>query len=420
MDIKRTCSIVLEPTHDGLARMRYHIRWDGSRSIVAVNIPYLVDPSRWEPSTQTCRKNTWHGKDGKIPSRRVNAEIARYEEAIDDTFASFEAEGRMPEKEEFRERLQVRLGKKTSVPVVTMAQVIREFVEEESRVRSWSASMESAYISLSRNLEQFKKGLKIEEMDERGQDALLRYWTDDPMYKASTMEKYASMLKRLFKWSQAKGYVKSDFPTEFNPKFKKVERPVIFLEWDELMRVYGWEFDAKEVRMREVRDIFCFCCFTGLRYSDVKNLRKSDVGPKGIRVTTIKTRDTLLIEFNKYSRAILDRYMDRASLNGQLFPVPASRRMNLILRDIMERCKIDSDVHLTYYIGRERHDEIKPKHELVTTHVGRKTFVCNALMRGIPADIVMKWTGHSDYAAMKPYIAIADAVKAEAMKKFDE
>ena len=40
-------------------------------------------------------------------------------------------------------------------------------------------------------------------------------------------------------------------------------------------------------------------------------------------------------------------------------------------------------------------------------------------MLGIPPQIVMKWTGQSDYAAMKPYIAIADSAKSDPMAKFD-
>ena len=55
-----------------------------------------------------------------------------------------------------------------------------------------------------------------------------------------------------------------------------------------------------------------------------------------------------------------------------------------------------------------------------TTHAGRRTFICNALSLGIPANVVMKWTGHSDYKAMKPYIDIADDIKANAMNKFDQ
>ena len=51
---------------------------------------------------------------------------------------------------------------------------------------------------------------------------------------------------------------------------------------------------------------------------------------------------------------------------------------------------------------------------------GRRTFICFALSSGIPPQVVMKWTGHSDYQAMKPYIAIAEKTKADAMKLFDE
>ena len=62
---------------------------------------------------------------------------------------------------------------------------------------------------------------------------------------------------------------------------------------------------------------------------------------------------------------------------------------------------------------------ICPKHELLSTHTGRKTFICNALSLGIPPNVVMKWTGHSDYKAMKPYIDIADSIKVNSMALFD-
>jgi len=39
---------------------------------------------------------------------------------------------------------------------------------------------------------------------------------------------------------------------------------------------------------------------------------------------------------------------------------------------------------------------------------------------GITPSVVMKWTGHSDYKAMKPYIDIVDSIKASSMAKFDE
>ena len=74
-------------------------------------------------------------------------------------------------------------------------------------------------------------------------------------------------------------------------------------------------------------------------------------------------------------------------------------------------------------LGRVREkqtlDEVFPKWAKIGTHTGRRTFIVNALSLGIPPSVVMKWTGHSDYKAMKPYIDIVDSIKAESMTKFN-
>ncbi len=91
-------------------------------------------------------------------------------------------------------------------------------------------------------------------------------------------------------------------------------------------------------------------------------------------------------------------------------------------RDIKELCKladINDEIRITTYKGNVRTDVIRPKWELVGTHTGRRTFIVNALSLGITPNIVMKWTGHSDYKSMKPYIDIVDSIKAESMTKFN-
>jgi integrase len=93
--------------------------------------------------------------------------------------------------------------------------------------------------------------------------------------------------------------------------------------------------------------------------------------------------------------------------------------MNDYLKELAELAGIDDLVTTTYYKGNIRFEETSPKYALLGTHAGRRTFVCNALALGIPPNIVMKWTGHSDYKSMKPYIDIADEMKANAMDKFN-
>ena len=107
-----------------------------------------------------------------------------------------------------------------------------------------------------------------------------------------------------------------------------------------------------------------FCCFTGLRYSDVHNLKKSDIRDGYIEITTVKTAERLIIELNNHSKAIL----------GEL-------------------AEINEPVSETYYKGNKRIDTITPKYALLGTHAGRRTFICNALALGIPAQVVMGWGG---------------------------
>ena len=133
-----------------------------------------------------------------------------------------------------------------------------------------------------------------------------------------------------------------------------------------------------------------------------------------------KTADSLTIELNKYSKAILDKYKDIHFENYMALPVISNQKMNDYLKELGELAEINEPVRETYYKGNERIDEVTPKYALLSTHAGRRTFICNALALGIPAQVVMKWTGHSDYKAMKPYIDIADDIKANAMNKFNQ
>lgn len=161
------------------------------------------------------------------------------------------------------------------------------------------------------------------------------------------------------------------------------------------------------------------CCFTGLRHSDVYNLKRSDVKNGHIEVITIKTTDSLIIELNDHSKAILEKYKDVPFPNDKALPVVSNQRMNEFLKELGQLAEIDEPIRETYYRGNERIDEVTPKYALLSTHTGRRTFICNALALGIPVQVVMKWTGHSDYKAMKPYIDIADEIKINAMTKFN-
>ena len=116
----------------------------------------------------------------------------------------------------------------------------------------------------------------------------------------------------------------------------------------------------------------------------------------------------------------MSREMERKKLQGVGSVKRDASIWDDYLKELGELAEINEPVRETYYKGNERIDEVAPKYALLSTHAGRRTFICNALALGIPAQVVMKWTGHSDYKAMKPYIDIADDIKANAMNKFNQ
>ena len=120
------------------------------------------------------------------------------------------------------------------------------------------------------------------------------------------------------------------------------------------------------------------------------------------------------------SKAILEKYKSVHFEDHKALPVISNQKMNDYLKELGELAEINDPVRETYYKGNERIDTVTPKYALLGTHAGRRTFICNALALGIPAQVVMKWTGHSDYKAMKPYIDVADDIKANAMNKFNQ
>ncbi|WP_370459915.1 tyrosine-type recombinase/integrase [Bacteroides sp. 519] len=298
--------------------------------------------------------------------------------------------------------------------------VFNEFVKECGMQNNWTDSTYEKFAAVKNHLSNFNANLSFEMLDESGLIEYVNYLRDTKNMRNSTIGKQMGFLKWFLRWSHKKGYHNNNAFQTFKPKLKNTQKKVIFLTWDELNILRNYKIPANKQYLERVRDVFLFTCFTGLRYSDVYNLKTSDIKNGHIEVTTVKTADSLIIELNNHSRSILDKYKDIHFENNKVLPVISNQKMNDYLKELAELAEINEPIRETYYKGNQRIDEVMPKYALLGTHAGRRTFICNALSLGIPAQVVMKWTGHSDYKAMKPYIDIADDIKANAMSKFNQ
>lgn len=355
----------------------------------------------------------------------INKAIQSYEDICDNIFFIFEQKEIIPTPDEFKDEFNQRLGKKVKRQR-TLFEYHTEFMIEQGKESQWEESTYKEHRTIQRRLKDFAPDLEFEDLTKQGLSMFVDYMHTVPInskkkgLKNSSIRKNLDNLKWFLRWATDKGYNKELAFTTFQPKLKEVKNTVVYLTWDELMLIYNFTPSSTRSNLEKVKDVFCFCCFTSLRYSDVANLKRSNVFEDYILVTTIKTYDTLRIELNKYSKAILEKYKDEEYENNLALPVISNQKMNDGLKELGELCGINEPVSITYYKGSERIDEVYKKYELLTTHCGRRTFISNAIMLGIPPEVVMKWTGHEDYRTMKPYIAIADKEKKNAMDLFNK
>ena len=121
------------------------------------------------------------------------------------------------------------------------------------------------------------------------------------------------------------------------------------------------------------------------------------------------------VYLNDHARAILAKY---EGLDKPL-PAMAEQRLNRTLKEVCKQAGIDAPVTRLRYSGSQRIEETIPKYEAVSSHIGRHTFVVQALTLGIPSEVIRKFTGHKSEKTMRPYVAIADTLKAQEMEKFN-
>ena len=427
MNIKRNIIFTLESRKkDGVlivenVPIRMRVNFASKR--IEFTTGYRIDAAKWDSDKQRVRNGCTNKL--KQSASEINASLLGYYTEVQEIFKKFEVEEIMPTPEQIKEAFNAlhrpieEVKPRKSTPNA-FYKVFDEFVRDCGRQNDWTDSTYEKFAAVKNHLMNFRDELTFDFFDEKGLNDYVTYLRDVKEMRNSTIGKQLSFLKWFLRWAFKKGLHQNNAYDSYKPKLKSTQKKIIFLTWEELNKLREFEIPAAKQALDRVRDVFLFQCFTGLRYSDVFNLRRSDIKGDYIEVTTVKTSDSLIIELNKHSKAILDKYKDVSFEDDKVLPVITNQKMNDYLKELAELAGIDEPVRQTYYRGNERIDEVTPKYALLGTHAGRRTFICNALALGIPPQVVMKWTGHSDYKAMKPYIDIADDIKANAMSKFNQ
>ena len=184
-------------------------------------------------------------------------------------------------------------------------------------------------------------------------------------------------------------------------KEKTIEVEKEFLTQEEVLEIYGKNFRA--ARLEWVRDIFVFCCFTGLAYIDVKKLTPDHIrlgidGQKWIFKNRQKTDTASKIPLLSIPEEIIDKYADnpKCQNSGVLLPVLSNQKMNSYLKEIADLCGITKNL---------------------TFHIARHTFATTITMaNGVSMESVSKMLGHKNLRTTQHYAKILDKKVSEDMQ----
>lgn len=406
--------------------IRLRVSWAGRRCDLRSG--YVIAPTKWDAANSCVRlgsKNSYRQTAGEI-----NRALTRQASTIEEILTRYELEhaGRVPSVAEFKALFDEAEGRAKAKPAKEASaapgffQVFDKFTAEVGITNNWTPATYEKFSAIKKHLQTWRRDVSLADFSKLDFASWVSYLQNTAKLLNTTVANRVSFLRWFLRWAASNGYYSGRAHEDYRPRFKGLDcKEVIFLEWEELQHFLNFNF--KNGSYSQVRDVFCFCCFTGLRYSDAYKLRRSDLHleakPPYMSVVTKKTTDRLRIELNKYALAILDKYAGVGFPDDKALPVISNQKMNTYLHEAAAEAGLDQPVRLVSYAGNLRQELVVPKHEALTTHAGRRTFVVNALRMGVPPHVVMEWTGHSDYKAMKPYIKIVDAAKAENMARFN-
>lgn len=402
---------VLHRERSGAYSVRARCKTDGKPADIGLGVS-VRDPSGWDGKRQRMRG-----------AATGNSTLAAVDAALADLYTrAAVVDKKPPAKDEVVAVVDAAIGRWRPPPDEDPADLFYVwdlFTAHCGRVNSWTPRTFQKFASLRRHLERYDPCLRLDRLTADTLQGFTEYLVALGR-RNTTITKLAEHVRWFLRWAAGSGYYSGNLHETYRPKLKGgrfEQKAVVYLTLEELRRLEVYDLSGHPALMA-VRDTFIFGCYSGLRFSDIQALKTADINGGKIHVVTKKTDDPLTIELNSHTAAILDRWRGRLP-NGKALPTLSNQRTNDRLKELAQLVGIDAPVHITYFKGSERHDESRPKWQVLTTHAARRTFVVTALTLGIPAEVVIKWTGHSDYKAMKPYIAIVDSLKAEKMSLFD-
>ena len=209
--------------------------------------------------------------------------------------------------------------------------------------------------------------------------------TDKHLKINSAMVLVRNLRVMIFRAIDREWLVKDPF-RRYEYKYEETTREI--LTKDEIHLLMETPISSKKMSL--VRDLFLFCCFTGLAFIDLYNLKEENIkeffdGGEWIVIHRQKTGTEANIKLLDYPKLIMEKYRGLCE-DGRVFPVPIYKSCMRALERLGKKCGITK--HLTW-------------------HVSRHTFATSiCLSNGVPIETVSSLLGHKNIKTTQIYAKI--------------
>lgn len=244
-----------------------------------------------------------------------------------------------------------------------------------------------------------KEDIHIQQLNFEFISELERYFKLVRKCSNNTTHKYIKILCSVISFCIANRWIVHNPFALFKIKIEEVE--TVFLTQDEIRLIADKDFGNE--RMNRVRDVYIFCCYTGLSFADVKKLNNTEIrtgvdNELWIFSDRQKTTVTARIPLLPTPLSILKRYENDIVLinKNRVLPVLSNQNYNAYLKEIADVCGIN---------------------KRLTTHTARHTFATSVtLANGVPIETVSKMLGHKKIQTTQHYAKVLDMKVGEDME----
>ena len=280
------------------------------------------------------------------------------------------------------------------------------------RGKALSPATKKNYRVTKRLMEREFPGIMVQELTQQHLDDLGRTL---PGYR----QPYSSLGEHYIRLKAVIRYFADEIDPTLDVRYlKKVkaepsinDKPVIFLRPNELDALFHAELP--KARQRYIRDLFLLSCYTGLRHVDLHFDEDNITVDEYIEVFAQKTKHKFSVPYLSRAKEV----MQRLKSSGYVYK---PQLVGNYTSEVKEICSLLPIFAALKSVSLVPGSAKKERWQMITSKVGRKTFINICMLTGVASDTVADWVGHKDPTMIHQHYKDHKAMSEQERKKLED